>query len=132
MCAFCSADQIYAHLDGFGAVGRHLQLVFFATVDIVVPTLSGLFGALAITLLTRSRRASWPRVRWLAVVPIAAALLDFTENGLIAVLTTRYPERMERVATMTGLVTGVKTSAYLLTAVMLVVFGALTIASRTR
>jgi hypothetical protein len=122
MCAFCTADEIYAHLDAFGALGRHLQLLLFATVDIVIPLLSGLFGALGIALLTRSWREARPALDWLVLVPISAALLDFAENALIALLTTRYPERLERVAAMSGLVTGMKTVAYLLTAVLLGAF----------
>lgn len=122
MCAFCSADAIYARLDAFGALGRRLQLLLFATVDIVVPTLSGLFGALGIALLTRSRRVERPRLGGLVLVPIAAALLDFTENALIALVTIRYPERMDGVATIAGFVTGTKTIAYLLTVVTLIAF----------
>jgi hypothetical protein len=125
MCAFCSADQVYAHLQAFGTLGRRLQLLLFATVDIVIPTLSGLFGALALALLTRSRRPVRPGFRWLVLVPVAAALLDFAENALIALLTGRYPERMETVAALSGLVTGMKTIAYLLTAVLLVVLALL-------
>ena len=121
LCAFCSADQIYMHLDAFGAIGRKLQLLLLSTVDIVIPTVSGSFGALGIALLTRSRRESRPELRWLILVPISAAILDFTENGLIAVLTSCYPERMERVATIAGLITGVKTIAYLATASILAV-----------
>jgi hypothetical protein len=121
-CAFCSANSIYAQLDAFGPLGRRLQLLLFATVDVVVPTLSGLFGALGIALLTRSQGRTRPRLRWLVLVPIAAALLDFTENAVIALLTIRYPEHMDGVATIAGFVTGMKTIAYLLTAVMLVAF----------
>lgn len=121
MCAFCSARSVYAHLDAFGACGRKLQLLLFATVDVVIPTLSGLFGALGIAFLTRSRRRSHPRLGWLVLVPVTAALLDFTENALIALLTVRYPVRMDGVATIAGLVTGVKTIGYVFTAVLLVV-----------
>src|SRR5262249_24927352 len=125
MCVFCSADQVYAHLDGFGAIGRTMQLLLYSTIDVVIPTLSGLFGALGIAYLTRARRVSRPQLGWLVVIPITAALLDFTENALIAILLSRYPARMEPLATVTGLVTGLKTSAYLLTAVTLAAFGLL-------
>ncbi len=122
MCAFCSADRIYSDLDGFGALGRRLQLLLFATVDVIVPTLSGLFGAMGIALLTRSRRRARPGLRWWVLVPVGAALLDFTENALIALLTARYPEHMPTIAATSGLVTGVKTIAYVLTAALLVTF----------
>jgi hypothetical protein len=121
MCAFCSADRIYAHLDAFGPLGRRLQLLLFASVDVVVPILSGAFGAMGMALLTRSR----PRLRLWALVPVAAALLDFTENALIALLTARYPERLLTLAAISGQVTGLKTIAYVLTAVLLVTFALL-------
>lgn len=120
MCAFCSADQVYAHLDAFGAVGRRLQLLLFATVDVVIPTVSGLFGALGIALLTRSRRAAHPWLRGLVFVPIAAALLDFAENVLIAIVTILYPARLAPVAALAGLVSGTKAIAYVSTALTLI------------
>jgi hypothetical protein len=58
-------------------------------------------------------------------MPRAAALLDFTENALIALLTTRYPERMPIIAATSGLVTGMKTIAYVLTAALLATFSLL-------
>jgi hypothetical protein len=122
MCAFCSADRIYADLDAFGAAGRRLQLLLFATVDVIVPTLSGAFGAMGIALLTRSRRRARPGLRWWVLVPVVAALLDLTENALIALLTIRYPERTLTIATLSGLVTGMKTIAYVLTAALLTTF----------
>jgi hypothetical protein len=125
MCAFCSADRIYADLDVFGALGRRLQLLLFATVDVIIPTLSGVFGAVGLALLTRTRRRARPGLRWWVLVPVVAALLDFTENALIALLTTRYPERMPIVAATSGLVTGMKTIAYVLTAALLVTFSLL-------
>jgi hypothetical protein len=121
MCAFCSADEVYEHLDAFGPVGRTAQLLLVASVDVVIPTLSGLFGALGIALLRRSAREPPPRFRWLVLVPLLAALLDFTENALIVLLTMSYPDRMEHVATIAGVVTGMKSIAYVLTAVLLVV-----------
>lgn len=122
LCAFCSAGQIYAHLDAFGAIGRKLQLLLVSTVDIAIPAMSGALGALGIALLTRSRREARPELRWLILVPTAAMLLDYTENVLIAILTSRYPAHLERLAATLGLVSGVKTTAYLLTVVILGLF----------
>ena len=111
MCAFCSAQNVYAHLDAFGESGRRMQLLLFATVDVVIPSVFGIFGALGIALATRSQRAH-RRLGWLVLLPIAATSLDFLENALIALVTVRHPARLEHVATLAGLVTGMKMIAY--------------------
>jgi hypothetical protein len=125
MCAFCSPAVIYSRLDAFGASGRQLQLLLFATVDVVIPTLSGLFGVLGLSLLTRPWREVHPQLRWLVLVPVVAASLDFTENALITLLTTRYPDRLETLAGVSGIVTGLKFGAYLLMGLLLAVFSVL-------
>ena len=60
--------------------------------------------------------------RWLAFVralPLVALVLDFGENALIVTLVTAFPARLERLETLTGMVTGLKFCAYLAVAVAL-------------
>jgi hypothetical protein len=115
MCAFCSGPQIYQQLTAFGVAGRRLQLLLMPTVDIVIPVTSGLFGATALTALTKSLRARQPAYRWLVLLPVAATLLDFAENAGIVLVTSQYPARFEWLAALTGFTTGLKTLAYGLT-----------------
>jgi hypothetical protein len=124
MCAFCSSRQLYAELDAFGETGRQLQLLMLSSVDLVIPLVSGVFGATALSLLTRRLRARRPGWRWLLLAPIAATTLDFGENMGLALLVTRYPQRMAGLATITAFTTGLKSVAYVLTLVAVVVLAA--------
>jgi hypothetical protein len=110
MCAFCSADQVRENLDAFGEAGRSLQLWLMPTVDIAIPVTSAAFGLVALTFLGRglSRRA----LDWLRAVPIAAMVLDFAENAGIITLVATYPREARLVATLTGVVSGLKLCAY--------------------
>jgi hypothetical protein len=110
MCAFCSAPQIQAQLDDFGDAGRKLQLLLMPTVDVAIPVLSCAFAASALTLLRRERRRGW--LRWLRLLPFAAMALDFAENAGIVALVAAFPRRLDGVAALTGLLSGLKFCAY--------------------
>ncbi len=112
MCAFCSARTIEAELAAFGAAGRAQQLRFTATVDVLVPLLSAAFGFVALRVLARAR--------WLAWVPIAAALLDYAENACIAALIVQYPAPATGLAALTGALSGAKTVAYASACVLII------------
>ena len=127
MCAFCSAGQIDAQLDDFGEAGRHLQLWLMPTVDVAIPFLSFAFGSVALAVLLRGRRGSW--MRWLRILPLAALALDLAENAGIVALVTAYPRRLEGVAALTGVLTGVKFCAYGATVVAVCVLAAVRVAA---
>jgi hypothetical protein len=110
MCAFCSAAQIQQNLEGFGDIGRRLQLLLMPTIDIAIPVTSGVFGAVALTVLARRFAARW--MRWLPLVPLAAMALDFAENGAIIGLVVTYPRSPMLLATLSGLLSGLKFCAY--------------------
>ena len=117
MCAFCSAPGIYTELDGFGNMGRQVQLAMLLTIDIAIPLVSGLFGVVALSVLVKKEG-----FRWFLWVPVAAALLDYLENTGIATLLAGYPNHLNGVAAFTGWLSGVKFCAYSLTALLIVVF----------
>jgi hypothetical protein len=111
MCAFCSAGQIDAQLDDFGDAGRRLQLLLMPTIDLLIPVLSCAFGSIALAVLLPRERWQW--LRWL---PLIAMGLDFAENAAIVALVTAYPARLDVLASVSGLLTGLKFVAYLATA----------------
>jgi hypothetical protein len=120
-CAFCSSAQIYGMLDTLGPIGRVLELRMLSTIDVVIPVLSGVFGALTIAFFTKSWRGGLRGA--LVLVPVLAMMLDYSENVLIAVVTSRYPARLEGLASVLGFVTGLKVSAYAVTVLAVVVTG---------
>src|SRR5664280_366420 len=120
MCAFCSAQQIYTHLDAFGTSGRHLQLLLLTSIDVAIPVSSCAFGVVALMVLGRTSR-----LQWLALAPTLAMFLDFLENVGIAVVVTHYPEHLDNIAGLTGFISGVKFCAYALTLVLILVLAAM-------
>ena len=118
MCAFCSASEIRAQLDDFGELGRRLQLTLMPTIDVVIPVASCAFGSVALALLLRGRGGAWSR--WVRLLPFSALALDFSENAGILALLTAYPRHFDRVAALTGLLSGMKFCAYATTVLVIV------------
>ena len=121
MCGFCSPSQVARELDAFGDAGRRLQLLLVPTVDVAIPAASWLCGSVGLTLLLRGREGR--AARWLRLLPLAALALDLTENAGIVALVEAYPARLDALATVTGIVTGLKFIAYLSVVVALVALG---------
>jgi len=92
----------YALLTRWGPVGRHLQLVFTLTLDVLVPIVTFLFLALALRYLTRPYRATrWLRVA-AAALPGAYLLCDYGENITILAMVLAYPRHLDAVARLGG------------------------------
>lgn len=104
-CAFCSGAEIREQLAAFGSRGRMLQWWLLPTVDVLIPVLSCLAGMAAL------RRFAHGHA-WLQGLPLMTMLLDFAENAAIAALLWRYPEAPPGLATLLGLLTGLKFVGY--------------------
>jgi hypothetical protein len=128
MCAFCSAQEIHSQLGDFGALGRKLQLGIMPTVDIAIPVTSWAFATVGLEVLLRPQAHS--ATRWLLLLPLAAMLLDFAENAGIIALVTAYPRREDLLATATGILSGVKMTAYAAEVFLLLGLGAAKLARR--
>ena len=120
-CNYCSAAAVQSQVDALGVQGRLLQALLLCTIDIVIPTLSCLFGIAALAALTRRWRAQDSSIGWLFAIPVAAMLLDFGENWSIVGLLIRYPAPSPVLAGLEGLLSGLKVTAYGLVAVLIVV-----------
>jgi hypothetical protein len=120
-CNYCSATAVQSQVDALGVQGRLSQALLLSTIDIVIPTLSCLFGIAALAALTRQWRARGSSIGWLLAVPVAAMLLDFGENWSIVGLLIRYPAPSPILAGLEGLLSGLKVTAYGLVAVSIVV-----------
>jgi hypothetical protein len=122
MCAFCSAATIRTELEALGPKGRMAQALLLVTIDVLIPTLSCLFGLSALAALTKPWRDRGATLEWLFALPLLAMLLDFAENATIAVLLIRFPGEASALAALQGLFTGLKFAAY--GAVGVAIFGA--------
>jgi len=120
-CNYCSAAAVQSQVDALGVQGRLLQALLLCTIDIVIPTLSCLFGIAALAALTRRWRAQDSSIGWLFAIPVAAMLLDFGENWSIVGLLIRYPAPSPVLAGLEGLLSGIKVTGYGLVAVSILV-----------
>ncbi len=111
-CSFCTSTAVQTQVDALGVQGRMLQALLLCSIDIVIPTLSCLFGIAALSALTRSWRVLGSSIEWVLALPVIAMLLDFAENGTIVGLLIRYPARAPVLAGLEGLFSGLKTLAY--------------------
>jgi hypothetical protein len=97
-----SPDTAYELLTRWGPAGRHDQLVFTLTLDVLVPIATFLFLALALLNLTRPYRET----RWLRIVAVALPgaylLSDYGENSTILATVLGYPGRFDAVARLGG------------------------------
>ncbi len=87
---YSSGDDVVSFLDACGPVGRNayqnMQLA-----DLVYPAIVGLFLASSLALATK-RLSARNSLRWVAVIPLVAALFDYLENAFAWLAITSYPE----------------------------------------
>ena len=103
-----SSAETYARLDAFGELGRQMYMRTMLTIDTIFPLSAFLF----LFLLSRyaSRRLALTRrsTNALSSLSIGYVALDFLENAIIAILLTRYPERLDLLASGIGYLTVAK------------------------
>jgi 2-alkyl-3-oxoalkanoate reductase len=93
----------YDLFKALGDTGRQAYLTLLWTVDLVLPTLFGLFLS---ALMRRGRFRAW------SVLPLFGAASDYIENILITFLLLRYPERMDMTVHAASLFTIIKQALY--------------------
>ena len=103
-----SAEDIYGWAEAYGASGREAYVRARWTFDVVWPMVYGFFLVTAISWVGRRAYRSDSRLHLLNLVPIAAVLLDFTENILATVVMLRYPSEAMIAATLASPVTVAK------------------------
>ena len=108
------ADGAYRILAAQGAVGRAHYLRSIWTLDVAIPVLVSLWLAIAITLARRHTRPPARRLTQLALLPLVAGFVDLLENSAISVLLLRYPDRVDALANLAGMLTTLKHGMYTL------------------
>jgi hypothetical protein len=118
-----SGQEIYRYLAALGDAGRRAYLRFLATVDIAFP-LAYTASLLVLVVYLRQRvRAGGRFIRLVPLAPFVIGLFDIIENLLNIVLIRHYPERLDALAGLSGVVTVAKWlgfALYVLTAGVLV------------
>lgn len=103
-----SADDIYGWAGAYGADGREAYVRTRWSFDLVWPLVYGFFLVTAISWVSRRAYLAESRANLLNLVPIAAVLLDYSENALTSIVMLRYPSETAIVASLASPVTVVK------------------------
>jgi hypothetical protein len=98
-----SASTVYSLFDVLGEAGRRAYLQLLWTIDLILPTLFGLFLSSAI------RRTPFRRLNWL---PFLASGFDYGENIAISLLLVRYPVHMPALVAISSMFTLLKQMFY--------------------
>lgn len=107
MRPYSSGDDVVSFLDRCGPAGRALyQNMQIA--DLVYPAIVGLFLASSLALALQ-RLSPGNTLRWIAVIPLVAALFDYLENAFAWLALTAYPEAIVTNEVL-GLASAAKTS----------------------
>ena len=125
------AEGAYQLLTAQGEAGRALYRLGLWTLDIVIPIAVSMWLAISITLAQRQLVGWQHRARYLNLLPIAAGVSDFLENGLITILLSAYPQELSTLANSTGYVTTAKHLLYMIS-IALVLIGWGLVAYRKR
>jgi hypothetical protein len=83
-----SSEYAIDLLNSLGEQGRGEYLTYQIPLDLLYPGLMGIAGAFLITLLTKEISQ---RFRWLIFLPLLAALFDYLENGMVAIMLIKFP-----------------------------------------
>lgn len=100
-------DRAYLQLDSYGAIGRR-QYQLFLLGDFAWILLMGITVAVLLLLALRALRRDSRPFNWILALPAAVVLLDWIENAALLLITSRYPTRMDGLASIVPLVTTAK------------------------
>lgn len=106
-----SMAEAFQTLDAMGEEGRRRYLRFHKREDMYFPLVYGLFLALTIYLLLRSRIKKNNIKYLILALPVLAMLADLTENYNIMMLINEFPGLSSRTLTIASIANSVKWSA---------------------
>lgn len=125
-----SPATIYALLSAYGETGRNAVVITHLLFDYVFPVVYSLFFAISLTLTWQSFLNPTSPWRWLILLPFLGGLSDCLENVGIITMALSYPSQLVLVARITSVLTILKDSLIVMSALLLligiaVVFGPL-------
>jgi hypothetical protein len=107
---FFTAERAYQLIATYNEAVRNFYVPFELTADIIYPTLYGTYLALLISFLLKInfQNIDNQSVKVLNLLPLGASIFDFLENIGITILVSNYQTRLDTLATLTGLMGGIK------------------------
>lgn len=106
-----SSEYAQVLLETLGETGRSYYLTRQLPLDLIYPGVMALTWVLLITLFARRLDRRWGS---LIIVPIAAAVFDYLENGTIVAMLVTFPNVQESLAALSSTFTVVKSMISLL------------------
>lgn len=109
-----SPAEVYQALEAYGPAGRAQYARTTALLDFIFPVV---YTLLLVLLAARGLVRAFPgapRIGWLALLPFAALLFDWLENGCVLALLLSYPQRLDGLAAAAGTFTLFKWISFML------------------
>lgn len=108
-------EKAYELLDSYGPDGRKYYFFAEATADTVYVLIYAMFFLSLLIWLYQNKIHREERLKIILALPVAALCFDFLENICVLTLLTRFPERLDQVASLSAVFTGGKWLFALLT-----------------
>jgi len=98
-------DQAYARIESYGPQLRYSYAISAMTLDVAYPLVYSVMFSVWLTLMLKSGGRLACAIRML---PFVILLLDLMENTGIVIMLQNYPDRLDRLASITSLATSFK------------------------
>ena len=121
---FYSSEQAYQHISAYNEGERALYIKTTLLLDYLYPWIYSLFLGLILFRISGKHK--------LSILPFFILLLDYAENTAIIILLSRYPLRLELLASAAGMLTLGKWLMVLFCIVLILWMGALRFVSAAR
>jgi hypothetical protein len=100
--------EVYAALAAYGPAGREFYARVAITAGVAYPIIYSLFFSLTITYFLRRQPAVRQALLRVALVPFAALIVDYLENGCLVALLLGYPTRIDTLAQVSSFLNSTK------------------------
>lgn len=103
-----SVGSLYSLLEALGEAGRNFYLTSIIPLDFIFPACYGLFLAILLSYIIRKTDLYETGWRYVVILPVIGALMDYAENFLFLTILLHYPHQMPVIATFASVCTLVK------------------------
>ena len=119
---YYTPTQAYSLIESYGENNRHNYAFGSATIDMLYPLCYSTFLGLVLTFFIVRCYKDTSKVRWLRLFPYTLMLADVFENICIIAMLTSFPDKLPKIAFLSGLLTLTKWLLFLIILLMLIYF----------
>ena len=114
--------EAYSLIDSYGEENRRAYALGSATIDMLYPLCYSTFLGLVLTFFIVRCYHKDSKIHWFRLFPYSLMVADFFENICIIAMLTNFPEKLPKIALLSGLLTLTKWLLFFIVLLMLVYF----------